>query len=116
MEVIDIVKLKLPLDDQTPELLLKMHIEEVGRSIKTYCNRNDIPSELQFTYANMVVDLINGEKRRTEPDGQSSVSAIKEGDVQVTFGSARVETKERATEQLLFDYSKQLNKFRKLRW
>lgn len=116
MNVTEIVEAKIPFNDLPGEILLAMYIEEVGQSIKTYCNRSDIPSELAFTHANMVVDLINGEKRRTELDGNSSVSSIKEGDVTVQFGSARVDSRERATEQLLFDYSKQLNRFRKLRW
>lgn len=115
MEVIDIVKAKL-LPAEPPLALLDMFIEEVAQAIMTYCNRTDIPSELAFTHANMVVDMITGENRKNDPDAQSSVSAIKEGDVQVTFGSAKVESRERATEQLLFDYSKQLNKFRKMRW
>lgn len=115
MEVIDIVKAKL-LPSEPTEALLEMFIEEVGQSIKTYCNRTDIPRELTFTHANMVVDMITGENRKNDPEAQSSVSAIKEGDVQVTFGSSKVESRERATEGLLYDYSKQLNKFRKLRW
>ena len=116
MEVSEIVEAKIPLENLPGEIALAMYIEEVGQSIKTYCNRSDIPTELQFVHANMVVDLINGEKRRTEPDGQSSVSSIKEGDVTVQFGSAKLESRERATEKLLFDYSKQLNSYRKLRW
>lgn len=115
MEVIEIVRAKLT--DEAPEALrLNFYIEEVAQAIKTYCNRTDIPSELAFTHANMVVDMITGENRKDDPEVQSSVSAIKEGDVQVTFGSAKVESRERATEKLLYDYSKQLNSFRKMRW
>lgn len=115
MNVLDIVKSKLPTplpDDD----LLNMYIEEVAQSIKTYCNRSDIPKELRFVHANMVIDFITGENRKNDPEAQSSVAAVKEGDVQVTFGSAKVGLSERAAEQLLFDYAKQLNKFRKLRW
>lgn len=115
MNVIDIVRVKLP-EPKPDDLLLHMYIKEVGQSIKTYCNRTDIPSELNFVHANMVVDFIKGENRRNDPEAQSSVSAIKEGDVQVTFSSAKVESRERATEKLLFDYAAQLNKFRKLKW
>lgn len=115
MNVIDIVKLKLPNPKPSDNVLL-MHIDEVGQSIKTYCNRSDIPSDLRFVHANMVVDFITGENRKNNPEAQSSVAAVKEGDVQVTFGAANVGLSEHATEQLLFDYAKQLNKFRKLRW
>lgn len=115
MDVIDIVKSKLP-DPKPTDEILKMHIEEVGQSIKTYCNRSDIPKELRFVHANMVIDFINGENRKNDPETQSSVASIREGDTTVQFGSAKVESRERATEQLLYDYAKQLNKFRKLRW
>lgn len=103
-------------DPKPSDIELNMYIEEVGQSIMTYCNRSDIPSDLRYVHANMVIDLITGEERKADPDSQSSVSAIKEGDIQVTFGSAKVESRERATEKLIFDYSKQLNSFRKLRW
>ena len=115
MEVIDIVKSKLfdpvPTDD-----VLNTHIEEVGQSIMTYCNREDIPVDLRFVHANMVVDFITGDSRKNDPEAQSSIAAVKEGDIQVTFGAAKVEFHEHATEKLLFDYAKQLNSFRKLRW
>ncbi|MDQ0269943.1 hypothetical protein [Cytobacillus purgationiresistens] len=115
MKVIDIVKAKLP-DPKPEDEILSMHIEEVGQSIQTYCNRGDIPPELRFVHANMVIDFINGIKRSNDSDGQTTISSIKEGDVQVSFGAARLESKERATQSLLFDYAKQLNRFRKLRW
>lgn len=115
MKVIEIVKLKLP-NPKPSDDVLNMRIEEVGQSIKTYCNRSDIPKELRFVHANMVIDFINGENRKSDPEAQSSVASIREGDTTVQFGSAKVESRERATEQLLFDYTKQLNKFRKLRW
>lgn len=75
-----------------------------------------MPKELTFTHANMVVDMITGENRKIDPEAQSSVASIREGDTTVQFGSAKVESRERATEKLLYDYSSQLNRFRKLRW
>lgn len=114
MDVFDIVKAKLPKPMEEPELAL--YIAEVGQSIKTYINSSRIPKELDFVYANMVIDLIKGEQRKLDPDSQQTVSSIREGDTTVQYGSAKVESRERATEQLLFDYAKQLNKFRKLRW
>lgn len=114
MDVFDIVKAKLPKPVEEPELAL--YIAEVGQSIKTYINCSSIPKELDFVYANMVLDLIKGEQRKLDPDSQQTVASIREGDTTVQYGSAKVESRERATEQLLFDYAKQLNKFRKLRW
>lgn len=115
MNIIEIVRVKLS-EPKPDDLTLHMHIQEVGQAIMTYCNREDIPNELRFVHANMVVDMIGGINRASDPEAQSSVSAIKEGDVQVTFGSAKVESRESATEKLIYDYAKQLIKFRKLRW
>lgn len=114
MNVIEIVKRKLsdlPSDDD-----LKLDIEEVAQSIKNYCNREDIPDELKYVHANMVVDFINSVNRSSDPDGNTSVASIKEGDATVQFGAARIESRERAMERIAFDYTSQLNKFRKLRW
>jgi hypothetical protein len=115
MSVLSIVKAKLPgtnLSDST----LNMHIAEVGQSIKTFCNRQDIPSELNFVHANMVVDLIKGEEKKASADSNRVVTSIKEGDVQVSFGGSRSTMGESATEVLLFNYKDQLKKYRKVRW
>lgn len=114
MDVLQIVKAKL--SDPVDDALLLIHIAEVGQAMLNHMNRNDIPRELVFVHANMVIDFISNEKRKEDPDSQPSVSSIKEGDVTVQFGSTRVESRERAMEQLVFDYATQLNRFRKLRW
>lgn len=116
MDVFEIVKVKLPLEDQTADFLIKMHIQEVEQTIKSYCNRSDIPCELAFTHANMVVDIITENVRRNVTDSPGTVKSIKEGDVQVTFEATRGSLREAQMEALLFDYASQLNKFRKLRW
>lgn len=115
MELIDIVKSKLPTPYPDDAKLL-VAIAEVAQSILNYCNRLDIPEELKYVHANMVVDFLNGNNRKAEPEGQTSVSSIKEGDVTVQFGLAKIASHERSTESILFDYAGQLNKFRKLRW
>lgn len=114
MNVLDIVKAKLtePVED----ILLLAYIAEVGQALKNYMNRSDIPNELMFVHANIVLDLITNENRKADPDSQQSVTSVKEGDVTVQFGAAKVESRERVMERLLFDYTSQLNRFRKLRW
>lgn len=116
MDVFDIIKAKLPAELIPDDTSLAMDVAEVGQSILTYCNRTDIPKELVFTHANMVVDLITGNARRSDTDSPGAVKAIKEGDVQVTFEAIRSSSREAHMEALLFDYASQLNRFRKLRW
>lgn len=115
MKVIDIVKERL--GDKSPsDTSLETYIEEVAQTIKNHLNRNDIPKELRFVHANMVIDFIKGIERSEDPEGNLSVASIKEGDATVQFGNARVESRERAMERIVFDYTSHLNKFRKLRW
>lgn len=116
MDVFDIVKAKLPAELLPSDTVLAMDVAEVGQSILTYCNRSDIPKELVFIHANMVIDLITGNARRSDKDSPGTVKAIKEGDVQVTFEATRGSSREAQMEALLFGYTGQLNKYRKLRW
>lgn len=115
MNVIEIVKAKLEATEIS-DAVLKVHIEEIGQTIKSYCNRDEIPSELTFVHANMVVDLIRSEQKEKAPDENRLVNSIKEGDVQVSFGSVRSTKGEAVTDDLLHNYTKQLLKFRKVRW
>ncbi|MGM7683540.1 hypothetical protein ACSVDA_15480 [Cytobacillus sp. Hm23] len=112
MDVIDIVKAKLPSEKVPSDELLGLYVEEVQQSILTYCNRDDIPSELTFVHANMVVDLIKGEN----PEDNQTVKSIKEGDVQVSFEKAHMTASEVSTSTILTNYTSQLNRHRKLRW
>jgi hypothetical protein len=116
MDILEIIKAKVPNDKLPNAVLLDMYIEEVRQSILTFCNRTDIPAELTFVHANMVVDLINGENRKAELDAQKEVTSIKEGDVQVNFGGAKQSSSESATQQILYNYKSQLLRYRKLRW
>lgn len=116
MDVLEIVKAKVPSDQLPSDTLLNMHVAEVRQAILTFCNRTDIPAELVFVHANMVVDLITSENRRTNPDGQTEVTSIKEGDTEVRYGNSKVSASESSTEQVLNNYKAQLLRFRKLRW
>ena len=116
MDIFDIIKAKLPAEKRPDDTIIALHVAEIGQLITSYTNRSKVPQELKFVHANMVIDLIAGEERKSNPDEQQEVKSIKEGDTTVQFGGVKAELREQATEQLLFDYSKQLNKFRKLRW
>lgn len=116
MDVFDIIKAKLPADKLPDDITLAMHVAEVGQSILTFCNLSSIPSELTFVHANMVLDLINGEAKKESPDDSRVVTSIKEGDVQVSFGSGGTSLSESSTQSLIHNYKSQLLKFRKVRW
>jgi hypothetical protein len=123
MTTLEIVKVKLENSNLSEDILqlytdkvIQLHIDEVGQSIKTYCNRTDIPQELTYVHANMVIEQIEGKERRAADDDNRVVSSIKEGDVQVSYGSKSSTLSEVSADDLLHNYKKQLNKFRKMRW
>ena len=115
MTVTDIVITKLS-NITLPREQINAYVDEIAQSIMTYCNRNDIPNELKFVHANMVIDLITQDQRKISESDNLFAKTIKEGDVQITFESNRISTSEVATQSIIFNYTAQLNKFRKLRW
>jgi hypothetical protein len=123
MTTLEIVKIKLENSNLSEDILqlyndkvIQLHIDEVGQSIKTYCNRTDIPQELTYVHANMVMEQIEGKERKAADEDNSVVTSIKEGDVQVSYGSKSSTLSEVSADDLLHNYKKQLNKFRKMRW
>lgn len=116
MDVLELVKAKVSEDKLPSDILLEVYIAEVKQAILTYCNRPDIPSELNFVCANMVVDLITEESRKADSDAQQAVTSIKEGDTQINYGTLSKAASETSTQQILYNYKSQLNRFRKLRW
>lgn len=114
MDVLEIVKAKVPADQLPSDTMLEMHIAEVRQAILTFCNRTDIPTDLVFVHANMVVDIITGENRKINQD--TEVKSISEGDTVVQYGSSKVSASESSTQDILNNYKEQLFRFRKLRW
>lgn len=113
MDVLAIVQSKLK---DVPEDELILPIAEVEQLVLNYCNLKELPRELNFTVANMVVDLYNRQNNNADQSQDGSVTSIKEGDVTVQFGAAQISASEHAMEGVLFDYKDQLNQFRRLRW
>lgn len=120
MDVTQIVKARVPAEQLPDDPELALRVAEIGILIKNYCNITVIPEALVFTYADMVIDAISSVKSRAilQPDGEtgSVVKSVKEGDVQVTFESAKAGFSELNLSDLLFSYREQLNLFRKVRW
>lgn len=136
--VMDIVKVKLGADTPS-EPLLKITVDEIEQTILNYCNINEIPKELTYTFANMVVDLfryedefikattvsVEGEKEEAEPDvNTGNINSIRVGDTTITFGSGsdtsiynkNLRSHQANLDTVVLDYESQLKKFRRLVW
>lgn len=136
--VMDIVKVKLGADTPS-EPLLKITVDEIEQTILNYCNINEIPKELTYTFANMVVDLfryeyefikattvsVEGEEEEAEPDvNTGNINSIRVGDTTITFGSGsdtsiynkNLRSHQANLDTVVLDYESQLKKFRRLVW
>ncbi len=131
MEPINIIKSKLsnmPITDDQ----MTLAVEEVSQTIKNYCNIDEIPKELNFTLANMAIDLLryelamNNATSGTEPTGGSinvgDISNLKIGDTSINLGntnsvnSKALNSHVAKLDELVLDYKTQLHQFRRMRW
>lgn len=111
---------------------IQFAVDETAQSIRTYCNIDVdclLPVELNFTHANMAVDLlkhtyaVNSTDADAEVDA-AKVSSIKIGDTQIQLNGAS-STNARAAalrshsarlDDITMNYCEQLNKFKRMVW
>lgn len=133
LEVLKIVKNKLSESISDEDISLGM--EEVDQYILNYCNISATPFALRFVMANMVVDLLNYQFFKKNPNGSTDgdgenggilgiadISNIQVGDTQIKLGSWSVtDSRTQALkshvadlDEVLFNYNAQLNQFRRI--
>lgn len=103
MEIIDIVLAELELSE--PTALIELDIARVTQQVKNYCNLEEIPEALNFTIADMVVDL-----QRARMGDNLTITDVDMGDTSYSFSI------DNAIDGLVKDYQANLNAFRRLRW
>lgn len=129
MNVKQIVYAKIK-DPSITDVEKDLAIEETEQAIKNYCNIDQVPEALNFTWANLSVDLIKYQNAVDNPSTDlesvnlSDVSAIKVGDTNISLqggnaGSERnrtLKSHQANLDLLLMNYREQLNKFRRMVW
>ena len=103
MEIIDIVLAELELSE--PTALIELDIARVTQQVKNYCNLEEIPEALNFTIADMVVDL-----QRARMGDNLTITDVDMGDTSYSFSI------DNAIDGMVKDYQANLNAFRRLRW
>lgn len=103
MEIINIVLAELELSETTA--LIELDIARVTQQVKNYCNLEEIPEALNFTIADMVVDL-----QRERSGDCINFTDTDMGDTSYSFSV------DDAIDNLVRDYKSNLNSFRRLRW
>lgn len=105
-------------------------VDEVEQEVLNYCDLVEVPDALNFTVANMSIDLLDYQVERNKSIDElslenvdiSDVSSIKIGDVSIGLGESRSDGVRKATlkshklnlDDILFNYRSQLNRFRRL--
>ena len=134
LEIVKIIKAKnkritnMEKGGLTDEEIL-MDVKEVEQTILNYCQIPDVPTQLNYVWANMTVDLILYyiEMNNTPEDpldglDVSDLSSIKVGDTSVFVGdkyrsslrSRTLQSHNANLDELVMDYTKQLNQFRRI--
>ena len=130
MTVNEIVRAKIK-DEAITELDIQLAVMEVEEVIKHYCNIDEVPEVLKYTWANMAVDLakytyqsnISGDDVLEGLDA-SDVSSLKIGDTNIGLqGGSSSNERNKALkshrpnlDQIVMNYKEQLNRFRRMVW
>ena len=106
----------------------------VGRAIRNFCNRDDIPTELESVWASMVVDYVrwaSAVKKQNDPSSSGAstagarISSITELSVSAQFSddttsqtaqAASAHSVASGVEGIIMDYRDQLYRFRRMTW
>lgn len=134
LEVVNLVKAKNKritdmenggLDDES----ILLNVKEVEQTILNYCQIPRVPPQLHFVWANMSVDLIlyliemnNKPEDPLDSLDVSDLSSVKVGDTSVYVGdkyrsnlrSRILQSHNANLDELVMNYTKQLNQFRRI--
>lgn len=92
-------------------------LDEAAQLIKNYCNRESVPWQLNYTWANMAADIIKGRytQARSGEIPDHELASIHAGDMTITRGADFVAHRINVDE-LTKIYAGDLNNFRRFRW
>lgn len=122
-EVLEIVKLRLQLEDDKLDALISSYIKEIGRRILHYCNIRSIPDALIYVWASMVMDAVRVELSAIDEiaDSTDSGVSIKIGDTSSgsaggSSGGGVSSTSKSVIDEVVLNYRVDLNHYRRLKW
>jgi hypothetical protein len=119
--VLDIVKLRLGISDDSKDALIDSYVQEIGQRIRHYCNLPEIPDGLAHTWASMVVDAVRVDQPQDEQIAATvgGGESIKIGDTSMTSGGSGgglSNTGKSVIDQVVLNYRVDLNRYRRMRW
>lgn len=79
-KMLEKVKLRLGLDGEENDPVLRLMLEDAMQAITLFCNRTVFPWQLEYVARQMVVGTY-------DRDNGDNVAAIKRGDTQITYAN-----------------------------
>lgn len=119
IRVLELVKLRLGLQDEALTLLISSYIPEIEWRIKNYCHISDVPDGLVFTWASMVQDVLKSEHSTIKEIGKTidrGGKNIKIGDTSISPASGGGQEAKSAIDSVVLNYSVDLNRYRRMTW
>lgn len=113
VDIVKSIKTELEIKNiQCSDEVINLYVEKARAYIKRYCNIEDIPDELEYLIVEMVVKLIENKYESTE--GNKEIKSKTMGDTSITYNT--VSRKEYTYEEILSQFSSELNNYRCLKW
>ena len=105
-----LVKSKLDFNKiEIPDDIIDLVIEEANENIKRYCNIDEVPKELKFVLVSMSFDILTNQYVKNDDE---VVESIQQGDTKISFKNP---SEPLSSKNILNQYIKDLNKFRRLK-
>jgi Phage QLRG family, putative DNA packaging. len=105
-------KKRLQLTNDNSNELLEDIIEEIGYRILHFCNRDDIPVALEFTWLRMVVEAFK--KNDASATSDLVVSSVSEGDTSVSYAQPTANISNLVND-IVMNYKTDLLHYKKIR-
>lgn len=106
-DILDIVKKLSGIEDDSKDDILLLQIDIAVQSVLNYCNIKELPEELRYVVAQMVLDMY---AEATGGD-TSALSKVSESGRSVSFDSSLLQISAR---NKVKDRQQQLNRFKRL--
>lgn len=118
IKVLNLVKLRLGLQDEALNPLIESYIPEIEWRIKNYCHITSVPDGLVFTWASMVIDVLKSEHSSIKEIGKTIDQGknIKIGDTSISPASSGSTKQKPAIDAIVLNYAVDLNRYRRMTW
>ncbi len=100
--MLTMVKLLLGAEGSGNDELLSFLIESTTQKVLNYCNRPDLPKELELIIVEIVVEQFRNQ------NGEQRITSVKRGDTQISYQQSNIGA------DFIKNYKAQLNKFRRV--